>query len=194
MLSVDISLQKIMADGQWLMLFFYPSAWSFVCPTEIRAFSARCSEFSFRKCAVAFASTDSEFSLKAWNSFETEEGGLGGVHIPLISDRSHRLSRDYGVLVEEDGVAKRATFVIDLSGMIRAMASNDANVGRNVDEAKRVLEALQFTDEFGEGCPSGWKEGEKGVILHHSPLDEDFPYSPVVPGLNGPNGPDGLKL
>jgi alkyl hydroperoxide reductase subunit AhpC len=123
------SLQRFMADKQWLMLFFYPSARSFVCPTEIFAFDARSSEFSSRQCAVVFTSTDSEHVLKAWNSFESEEGGLGGVNIPLVADRSHRISRDYGVLIEEDGVAQRATFIIDPTGTIRSVTVCDANIG-----------------------------------------------------------------
>jgi peroxiredoxin 2/4 len=163
------------------MLFFYPSAWSFVCPTEILAFDARSSEFSSRQCAVVFISTDSEHVLKAWNSFEREEGGLGGVNIPLVADRSHRISRDYGVLIEEDGVAQRATVIIDPTGTIRAVTICDANIGRSVDELKRMLEALQFTDEYGEGCPSGWKTGDQGIKLSSSPEEEVV--SPLTNGI-----------
>lgn len=91
------------------------------------------------------------------------EGGLGGVHVPLISDTNHKLSRDYGVLIEEEGVAQRALFIIDPRGNVRNITVNDADVGRSVEEAKRVLDALIFKDEFGEGCPIDWKKGDKGI-------------------------------
>lgn len=112
---------------------------------------------------MAFASTDSAACLRAWNATGELEGGLGGVHVPLISDGSHRLSRAYGVLVEEEGVAERAMFVIDPKGSVRAVAVGDVDVGRSVDEAQRVLDALAFKDEFGEGCPADWKKGDKGI-------------------------------
>ncbi|USW47981.1 Putative Thioredoxin domain-containing protein [Septoria linicola] len=139
-------------------------AWSFICPTEIKAFSSRLEEFLYaRSCAVVFASTDSEHCLKAWNAASQNEGGLGGVHVPLVSDCNHKLSRDYGVLIEEQGVAQRALFIIDPKGRIRGSTINDADVGRSVDEALRVLDALAFKDEFGEGCPVDWKKGDKGI-------------------------------
>jgi hypothetical protein len=93
------------------------------------------------------------------------EGGLGGVHVPLISDCNHKLSRDYGVLIEDEGVAERALFIIDPKGKIRSMTINDADVGRSVDEAQRILDALVFKDEFGEGCPVDWKKGDKGIDI-----------------------------
>jgi hypothetical protein len=93
------------------------------------------------------------------------EGGLGGVHVPLISDCNHKLSRDYGVLIEDEGVAERALFIIDPKGNIRSMTINDADVGRSVDEAQRILDALIFKDEFGEGCPVNWKKGDKGIDI-----------------------------
>lgn len=93
------------------------------------------------------------------------EGGLGGVHVPLISDCNHKLSRDYGVLIENEGVAERALFIIDPKGMIRSITINDADVGRSVDEAQRILDALVFKDEFGEGCPVDWKKGDKGIEI-----------------------------
>jgi peroxiredoxin (alkyl hydroperoxide reductase subunit C) len=93
------------------------------------------------------------------------EGGLGGVHVPLISDCNHKLSRDYGVLIEDEGVAERALFVIDPKGNIRSMTINDADVGRSVDEAQRILDALIFKDEFGEGCPVNWKKGDRGIDI-----------------------------
>ena len=147
-----------------MILIFFPKAWSFICPTEIKAFSTRLEEFLYsRSCAVVFASTDSEHSLKAWNATGEMEGGLGGVHVPLISDCNHKLSRDYGVLIEEEGIAQRALFIIDPKGIVRAITINDVDVGRSVDEALRVLDALIFKDEFGEGCPADWHKGDKGI-------------------------------
>lgn len=164
--SPEISLSSYTQANHWLILVFFPKAWSFICPTEVRAFSARLEEFLYnRSCAVAFASTDSEFCLKAWNSTSEMEGGLGGVHVPLISDCNHKLSRDYGVLIEEQGVAQRALFIIDPRGTIRAITVNDADVGRSVEEAQRALDALTFKDEFGEGCPVDWKKGDKGIDI-----------------------------
>lgn len=114
---------------------------------------------------MAFASTDSEYCLRAWNAADEMEGGLGGVHVPLISDCNHKLSKDYGVLIEDEGVAERALFIIDPKGTIRSMTINDADVGRSVDEAQRILDALVFKDEFGEGCPVDWKKGDKGIDI-----------------------------
>jgi len=110
-----------------------------------------------------FASTDSEQSLRAWNNTSEMDGGLGGVHVPLISDCNHKVSREYGVLIEEEGVAQRALFIIDPKGIIRNVAINDAEVGRNVDETLRILDALAFKDAFGEGCPADWKKGDAGL-------------------------------
>ncbi|OQO08543.1 hypothetical protein B0A48_06413 [Cryoendolithus antarcticus] len=160
----DISLASYTAANHWLILIFYPKAWSFICPTEIKAFSARLEEFLYsRSCAVAFASTDNEFCLKAWNAASDMEGGLGGVHVPLISDSNHQLCRDYGVLVESEGVAQRALFIIDPRGVVRGVTVNDADIGRSVDETQRVLDALAYKDEFGEGCPVDWKKGDRGI-------------------------------
>ncbi|KAK5123391.1 hypothetical protein LTR85_002823 [Meristemomyces frigidus] len=160
----EVSLSSYTDANHWLLLILFPKAWSFICPTEIKAFSARLEEFLYsRSCAVVFASTDSEHCLKAWNGTSEMEGGLGGIHVPLISDCDHKMSKDYGVLVEEEGVAQRALFIVDPKGIVRCVTVNDADVGRSVDEAQRVLDALVFKDEFGEGCPVDWKRGDKGI-------------------------------
>lgn len=162
----EVSLTSYTDAHHWLILIFFPKAWSFICPTEIKAFSARLEEFLYsRSCAVLFASTDSEHCLKAWNATSDMEGGLGGVHVPLLSDITRKISSDYGVLIEEEGVAQRALFIIDPKGNVRAVTVNDADVGRSVDEARRVLDALMFKDEFGEGCPVDWKKGDKGIDI-----------------------------
>ncbi|KAK3110570.1 cTPxI, partial [Teratosphaeriaceae sp. CCFEE 6253] len=159
----ECTLSAYTEAAHWVCLIFIPKAWSYICPTEIKAFSSRLEEFLYsRSCAVVFCSTDSEHCLKAWNSASESEGGLGGVHIPLLSDCNHTIAKDYGVLNVEQGVAQRALFIIDPKGIVRAVTVNDADVGRNVDETQRVLDALVFRDEFGEGCPVDWKKGDKG--------------------------------
>ncbi|KAI9668549.1 MAG: cTPxI [Alyxoria varia] len=163
----EVSLSSYMAQDEWVILVFIPMAWSFICPTEILAFDRRIKEFERRTATVAFCSTDSEYVLRAWNAIPEDEGGLGGVHVPLISDRSHAISKGFGVLIENEGVAQRALFLIDPRGNIRHVAVQDANVGRSVDEAKRLLDALTFTDEFGQGCPIGWKKGDAGLKMTH---------------------------
>ena len=150
--------------GHWVVLIFFPRAWSFICPTEIRAFSARLEEFLYsRSCAVIFASTDSEVCLRAWNNTSEMDGGLGGVHVPLLSDCNHKISRDYGVLVEDEGVAQRALFIIDPKGIVRFTSIHDADVGRSVDEIQRIVDALAWKDQFGEGCPANWQKGDAGI-------------------------------
>jgi peroxiredoxin 2/4 len=101
-------------------------AWTFVCPTEIIAFSDAAQQFKNRNAAVVFASTDSEYSLLAWNNASTRDGGLGNIHIPLLSDKNHKLSRDYGVLIEEEGIALRGLFIIDPRGIIRQVRLGQA--------------------------------------------------------------------
>jgi len=161
----DITLASTIAPSNWLILIFFPMAWSFICPTEIASFSSRLPDFTARAATLAFASCDSEHVLKAWNATPREEGGLGSVGVPLLSDRSGRLARDYGVFVEEEGISRRALFVVDPRGVIRATSVNDVAVGRSVEEVLRVLDALRFADEFGEGCPADWKVGDQGIKM-----------------------------
>ncbi|KAG9548659.1 thioredoxin-like protein, partial [Aureobasidium melanogenum] len=162
----EISLSAYTSANHWVALIFFPKAWSFVCPTEIRAFSERLEEFLYsRSCAVVFASTDTELCLRAWNHTNEMEGGLGGVHVPLMSDSNHKISRDYGVLLEDEGVAERALFIIDPKGNVRNITISDADVGRSVDETLRIIDALAFKDEYGEGCPVNWKKGEAGLKM-----------------------------
>lgn len=145
---------------------FFPKAWSPVCPTEVKAFSARLEEFLYnRACAVLFVSTDSADCLRAWSDTSEANGGLGGVHMPLISDCNHVMSRAYGTLIEESGLTQRALFVIDPQGMIRAISSIDSYVARNVDDVIRLLDALIFKDENGEACPAGWQKGDEGLDI-----------------------------
>jgi len=154
--------------SEWLLLLFIPMAWSFVCPTEVLAFNARLHEFETRGCAVVFASTDSEQVLRAWSGTPRDAGGLGCVHVPMLSDRAHKLARAYGVLDEDEGTAQRAMFIVDPQGVLRHASVNDDDVGRSVDEARRIVDALIFKDEFGVGCPVDWKKGDAGVKLERA--------------------------
>jgi peroxiredoxin len=125
-------------------------AWTFVCPTEILAFSERAADFAARGASVVFSSTDSEYSLLAWTNASKKDGGLGKINIPLLSDKNHSIAKDYGVLIEEEGIALRGLFLIDPHGVVRQITINDLPVGRSVDETLRLIDAFQFTDKYGE--------------------------------------------
>uniref|UniRef100_A0A914ZQF3 thioredoxin-dependent peroxiredoxin n=1 Tax=Parascaris univalens TaxID=6257 RepID=A0A914ZQF3_PARUN len=127
---------------------------------EIIAFSDRIEEFNALRCAVVAASTDSKFSHFAWISQPRREGGLGDMRIPVMADPTQQISRDYGVLKEDEGVAYRGLFIIDGKGTIRQITINDLPIGRSVDETLRLVQALQYTDAHGEVCPAGWKPGK----------------------------------
>ena len=140
-------------DGKWLVLFFYPLDFTFVCPTEIKSYSESYDKFRELGAEVLGASTDSVFSHKAWS----DKGDLGQLKFPLLADGNQELSRKFGVLVEEKGIALRGTFIIDPEGKLRYSCVHDLGIGRSVDETVRVLQALQT----GELCPVGWKPGAK---------------------------------
>lgn len=144
-------------EGKWLVLFFYPLDFTFVCPTEITALSDRAEEFFDRDCEILGVSTDSVYSHRAWIHTSREENGLGNINYPLAADTNHKVSRAYGVLKEDEGVALRGLFIIDPEGIVRYQVVTDDNVGRSVDETLRVLDALQT----GGLCPANWKPGQK---------------------------------
>ncbi|AQZ12548.1 TSA2 (YDR453C) and TSA1 (YML028W) [Zygosaccharomyces parabailii] len=159
---VDGVFEEVSLDqyrGKYVVLAFIPLAFTFVCPTEIVAFSDSVKKFKDLGAEVLFASTDSEYSLLAWTNVARKDGGLGQVSIPLVSDNNHSLSRDYGVLLEEEGVALRGLFVIDPAGVVRHITINDLPVGRNVEEALRIVEAFQWTDKHGTVLPCNWTPG-----------------------------------
>jgi peroxiredoxin (alkyl hydroperoxide reductase subunit C) len=162
-LPTELSLTAFTSTKQWLVLGFVPMAWTFVCPTEIIAFSERLSDFTARNASIVFASTDSEYSLLAWTSASRKDGGLGSIGFPLLSDKNHAISRDYGVLIEEEGIALRGLFLIDPSGTVRQITINDLPVGRSVDETLRLIDAFQFTDKYGEVCPANWNPGDETI-------------------------------
>ena len=138
--------------GKWVVLFFYPRDFTFVCPTEIKGFAAAEDEFRKLNAVVIGASTDSEYSHKAW--FEKD---MPNVKFPVLADTSHRISADYGVLVEEQGLALRGTFIIDPDGILQYAVVANTNIGRSIQETVRTLQALQS----GGLCPIDWKPGEK---------------------------------
>ncbi|HJZ53847.1 MAG TPA: peroxiredoxin [Gemmataceae bacterium] len=144
--------------GKYVVLFFYPLDFTFVCPTEIVAFNDRLPEFKSRGAEVIGCSIDSQFSHLAWIQTPRAKGGLGGLNYPLVADLTKKISADYGVLLD-GGVALRGTFLIDRQGVLRAVTVHDLPLGRSVDEALRVLDALQHFEKHGEVCPADWKRG-----------------------------------
>lgn len=145
--------------GKWLIFFFYPADFTFVCPTEITAFSERIEDFEDLNTEILGVSTDSIYSHRAWINTPADQKGLGPINYPLASDITKEVSRAYGVLNEEEGVALRGLFIIDPEGIIRYQVVHDDNVGRNVDETLRVLEALQS----GNLCGANWTPGKQYV-------------------------------
>merc|ERR1712079_771152 len=152
--DMDIKLSDYL--GKYLVFFFYPLDFTFVCPTEIIAFSERIEEVKNINCEVIGISTDSHFSHLAWIQQPRKQGGLGGLNYPLVSDFNKTISRDYGVLIEEAGIALRGLFIVDPQGVVRQMSINDLPVGRSVDETLRLIKAFQFVEKNGEVCPANW--------------------------------------
>ena len=156
-----VSLQDY--KGKYLVLFFYPLDFTFVCPTEILAFSDRAGEFQKLNAEVVGASIDSVFSHLAWWNTSRKEGGISGVKIPLLADVTREVAKAYDVLIEDGGdagVTLRGLFIIDPEGKLRHITMNDLPVGRSVDEALRVVQALRFNAEHGDVCPADWKPGQ----------------------------------
>lgn len=148
--------------GKVGVLFFYPLDFTFVCPSEIIAFDHRLDEFKKRGAEVIGVSVDSHFTHLAWKQTPVEKGGIGNVQYPLVADLTKSIARDYDVLVN-DAVAFRGTFLIDKNGVVRHQLVNDLPLGRNIDEAIRMVDALLFHEEHGEVCPAGWNKGKKGM-------------------------------
>lgn len=147
--------------GKYVVLFFYPLDFTFVCPTELHAFQEKLQEFEARDSAVVACSVDSCFSHLAWLNTPKSRGGIEGVSYPLVSDIKKSIARAYGVLKEEEGVAYRALFLIDREGIVRHLLVNDLPLGRSVEEALRLVDALIMHEKQGEVCPANWKPGKK---------------------------------
>ncbi|KAK4003901.1 hypothetical protein OUZ56_005652 [Daphnia magna] len=152
--------------GKYLVFFFYPLDFTFVCPTEILAFNDRIEEFRALNTELVACSVDSHFTHLAWVNTPKREGGLGPLKIPLLSDLSHKISTDYGVYLEDIGHTLRGLFIIDDKQTLRQITMNDLPVGRSVDETLRLVQAFQYTDHHGEVCPAGWKPGSDTIIPH----------------------------
>jgi len=150
--------------GRYVVLVFYPLDFTFVCPTEIIAFSDRFEEFEKLNCQIIGISVDSQFSHLAWINTPRKDGGIGKTNFPLVSDLTKKISRDYDVLMEEEGHSLRGLFVIDDKGILRQITKNDPPVGRNVDETLRLVQAFQFTDKHGVVCPINWKPGNETMV------------------------------
>ncbi len=157
----DISLADY--KGKYVVLFFYPLDFTFVCPTEIIAFSDAAAEFQKRGVQLLGASIDSKFSHLAWRKTPKKEGGLGDIKYPLIADVTKEVSRKYGVLLEDAGIALRGLFLIDKEGVLQHMVVNNLPLGRSVEEALRMVDALQFFEKNGEVCPANWKPGSDTI-------------------------------
>jgi peroxiredoxin 2/4 len=148
--------------GKYVVLFFWPLDFTFVCPTEIIAHDRRLAQFKERRVEVVGVSIDSQFTHFAWRNTAVKDGGIGAVQFPMVADVTHAITRSYGV-EHPDGVALRASFLIDRDGVVQHQVVNNLPLGRNVDEMLRLVDALQFTEEHGEVCPAGWLKGEEGM-------------------------------
>ena len=170
---------------KYVILYFYPADFTFVCPTEILSFQESLSEFEQRNTAVIGVSTDSQFSHWKWLQTEKKDGGIKGVKYPLVADNSLNISRAYDVLAgdfsyseegemvfEGNAMAYRGLFLIDKAGLVRHQVVNDMPLGRNIDEALRMVDALQFFEENGEVCPAGWSKGKKGLVATQEGIAE----------------------
>lgn len=149
--------------GKYVVLFFYPLDFTFVCPSEILAHNNRVAAFEERGVQIIGVSIDSQFTHAAWRNTSVDKGGIGSIKFPLVADVKHEIAQAYGVEHPEAGVALRASFLIDRDGVIQHMTINNLPLGRNVDEMIRMVDALQFSEEHGEVCPAGWEKGKEGM-------------------------------
>ncbi len=170
----DFTAQAVMPDnsideltlssyrGKYVVIFFYPLDFTFVCPSEILAFNRALNEFKKKNTEVIGISVDSQFTHLAWKNTPINQGGIGDIQFPLVADLDKKISDEYGVLIE-DGISLRGLFLIDKEGVIRHEVVNDLPLGRNTEEALRMVDALQFFEEYGDVCPANWKQGEEAM-------------------------------
>ena len=149
--------------GRYVLLFFYPLDFTFVCPSELIALDHRLAEFARRSTEVIAVSIDSEYTHLAWKNTPINQGGIGQVGYPLVADIKHSLCQAYGV-EDTDGTALRASFLIDRAGVVQHQSVNNASLGRNIDDLLRLIDALQFNEEHGDACPAGWQKGDAGIV------------------------------
>ena len=155
----DFSLEKYI--GSYVVFFFYPLDFTFVCPTELHAFQKALDQFREKNAVVIGCSVDSVHSHLAWLNTSIEQGGIQGITYPLVADLKKNIARDFHVLKEDEGIAYRGLFILDREGVIRHQLVNDLALGRSVDEALRTLDALIMHETHGEVCPANWKVGDK---------------------------------
>ena len=160
--SIVDAFQLSSLRGKYVVLVFWPLDFTFVCPSEIIAHNNRMDKFRELGVEVVGVSIDSQFTHHAWRSTPVEKGGIGAVEFTMVADVKHEITRAYGI-EHEDGVALRASFLIDRAGVVQHQVVNNLPLGREVDEMVRLVEALQFTEEHGEVCPAGWRKGQKGM-------------------------------
>jgi peroxiredoxin 2/4 len=160
--------------GKYVVLFFYPKDFTFVCPTELHAFQDKLSEFEARDVQVLGCSVDSEFSHHAWLNTPKGKGGIEGVKYPLLADFNKTIARDYDVLDDGSGAAYRGLFLIDTNGVVKHQLVNDMPLGRSVEEALRLVDALQYVEKHGEVCPANWTKGDRAMTANKSGLDDYF--------------------
>ncbi len=158
----DFTFSEVIKD-RYAVLFFYPLDFTFVCPSELIAFHHRLDAFEQRQVSVVGCSVDSHFTHNAWRNTPVNDGGIGAVGYPLVADLNHAICKAYDVETPDGKVAFRGSFLIDKSGIVRHQIVNDLPLGRNIDEMLRMIDALQFTEEHGEVCPAGWKQGDDGM-------------------------------
>jgi len=160
--------------GQHIVFFFYPLDFTFVCPTELHAFQDKLEEFEKRNTQVIGCSVDSCFSHLAWLNTPKNKGGIEGVTYPLVSDINKNISHDFDVLIPNEGISYRGLFLIDKFGLVRHQVVNDLPLGRSVDEALRILDALLHVETHGEVCPANWQQGKKTMKPSQQGLEKYF--------------------
>lgn len=169
----EFSLSQFI-DKKYVIFFFYPLDFTFVCPTELHAFQEKTSEFESRDVQIVACSTDSWFSHAAWLNTPKNKGGIQGVEYPIVSDFTKEISRSYDVLVESQGLALRGLFLIDKKGIVQHQVVNNLPLGRSVNEALRIIDALQFFESYGEVCPANWQKGDKAMTPDSKGLEKYF--------------------
>lgn len=169
---VDFSLSDM--KGKYVIFFFYPLDFTFVCPTELHAFQERLVDFEKRNAQIIACSVDSCYSHYAWLQMPKEKGGIQGVTYPIIADLNKNIARDYDVLNEAEGIAYRGLFLINKEGIVHHQIVNDLPLGRSVDEALRMLDALIYVEKHGEVCPANWNGNKKSLKPTQEGLEQYF--------------------
>lgn len=168
----DFSLSSF--SGKYVILFFYPLDFTFVCPTELHAFQDQLHEFEKRNTQIIGCSVDSPYAHQAWINTPKSKGGIQGVTYPLIADLSKSIAQDYDVLIPEEGIAYRGLFLIDKAGIVRHQVVNDLPLGRSIEETLRILDALLYFEKHGEVCPANWKIGQESMQPTSAGLEKYF--------------------